>query len=150
MVDQFYSVEQIATMLDLHPKTVQRYMREGRLKAQKIGKSWRVAGHDLSVFAEGTDSAASGDAAPGMQTIMASAAGNAKVSSIIDIPVQNSAEAVQVANWASAAMNARAPEAGYASMNSQYIEPEKIIRFMLWGSLSFMATMMASLGELYE
>lgn len=148
MVDKYYSVEQIAEMIDLHPKTIQRYLREGRLKAQKIGKSWRVAGHDLSVFVEGAESRGMGDAVPGLQTILSSAAKSTKVSSIIDIPVQNSSEAVQVANWISAAMNANLAEYGYSSMNSQYIEPEHIIRIMLWGSLSFMAVIMSSLAEL--
>ena len=50
MFKDYYTVEQISDMLNIHPKTVQRYIREGRLRATKIGKSWRVAGHDLSVF----------------------------------------------------------------------------------------------------
>ena len=52
MNKDYYSVEQISDMLDIHPKTIQRYIREGRLRATKIGKSWRVTGHDLSVFIE--------------------------------------------------------------------------------------------------
>lgn len=54
MEEKYYSVEQISEMLNIHPKTIQRYIREGKLRAGKIGKSWRVTGHDLSVFMEST------------------------------------------------------------------------------------------------
>ena len=43
MIEDYYTVEQISTMLKIHPKTVQRYIREGKLRATKIGKGWRVA-----------------------------------------------------------------------------------------------------------
>jgi excisionase family DNA binding protein len=39
-------------MLNIHPKTIQRYIREGKLRATKIGKGWRITGHDLSTFTE--------------------------------------------------------------------------------------------------
>ena len=48
MNETYYSVEQISEMLHIHPKTVQRYIREGKLRAAKLGKSWRVTGHDLT------------------------------------------------------------------------------------------------------
>jgi len=144
MVSQFYSVDQIASMIDLHPKTIQRYIREGRLKAQKIGKAWRVSGHDLSVFVEGTDGARKDDTSPGLQSIIQAADKTIRVSAFIDIPVNNHAEAVQVANWITAMMNARSSEREYSSMNSQYIEPEHIIRIMLWGSPAFLTDIMSS------
>ena len=50
----YYTVDQVAELLNLHPKTLQRYIREGKLKATKLGKSYRITGHDLSVFTEGT------------------------------------------------------------------------------------------------
>lgn len=55
MNEVYYNVEQIAQILNIHPKTVQRYIREGKLRAVKLGKSWRVTGHDLSMFVENAD-----------------------------------------------------------------------------------------------
>ena len=54
MEEAFYTVEQVANLLQMHPKTItiQRYIREGKLSAVKFGKGWRVSGHDLSVFTE--------------------------------------------------------------------------------------------------
>jgi excisionase family DNA binding protein len=148
MVEKYYSVDQIAEMIDMHPKTIQKYIREGRLKAQKIGKAWRVTGHDLSIFVEGTGETGRSDSAPGLQEILRAAVKTIKVSSVIDIPVNNSSEAIQVVNWITASMNSRSSEYGYTSMNSQYIEPEQIIRIMLWGNLSFIEDIICSLNEL--
>ena len=148
MVDKYYSVGQIAEMIDMHPKTIQRYIREGRLKAQKIGKAWLVTGHDLSTFVEGTDGAVISDTTPGLQEIFRAAEKTINVSSIIDIPVKNSSEAIQVMNWVTASMNSLPLEYGYTSMNSQFIEPEHIIRIMLWGNPSFMKVIMNDLVEL--
>lgn len=37
-------------MLELHPKTIQRYVREGKLKAKKVGKSWRIYEQELNDY----------------------------------------------------------------------------------------------------
>jgi excisionase family DNA binding protein len=47
---QLYSVEQVADLLGLHVKTVRTYVRDGRLKAVRIGKQYRIAREDLEVF----------------------------------------------------------------------------------------------------
>jgi len=47
---QLYSVEQVADLLDLHVRTVRGYVREGRLKATRIGKQYRIAAEDLEAF----------------------------------------------------------------------------------------------------
>jgi excisionase family DNA binding protein len=46
-----YTVEQAAERLKLHPKTVLRMIRDGRLKAARIGKAYRIVGDDLDAFA---------------------------------------------------------------------------------------------------
>jgi excisionase family DNA binding protein len=47
MSGQLYTVEQAAERLKLHPKTVLRMIREGRLKAARLGKAYRISGDDL-------------------------------------------------------------------------------------------------------
>jgi excisionase family DNA binding protein len=46
-----YTVEQAAALLGLHVKTVRAYIRDGRLRAVKIGKQYRIAREDLETFA---------------------------------------------------------------------------------------------------
>ncbi|WP_432765158.1 helix-turn-helix domain-containing protein, partial [Hungatella hominis] len=31
-MDKYYTVEQVAELLTMHPKTIQRYIREGKLR----------------------------------------------------------------------------------------------------------------------
>lgn len=45
-----YSVEQVAGRLGLHVKTVRGYVREGRLKAVRIGKQYRISRQDLEAL----------------------------------------------------------------------------------------------------
>jgi excisionase family DNA binding protein len=47
---QLYSVEQVADLLGLHVRTVRNYVREGRLKAIRIGKQYRIAREDLQAM----------------------------------------------------------------------------------------------------
>src|SRR4029450_6317414 len=44
------SVEQVAEQLGLHVRTVRGYIRDGRLKAVRIGKQYRIAPADLHAF----------------------------------------------------------------------------------------------------
>lgn len=50
MGQDLYSVEQVADLLNLHVKTVRGYVREGRLKAVRIGKQYRISGDDLAAM----------------------------------------------------------------------------------------------------
>jgi excisionase family DNA binding protein len=48
--DTLLSVEQVAEVLKLHVRTVRSYVRDGRLKATRIGKQYRIALTDLEAF----------------------------------------------------------------------------------------------------
>jgi excisionase family DNA binding protein len=50
MSQEMYSVEQVAERLGLHVRTVRNYVRDGRLKAVRIGKQYRIAREDLEAF----------------------------------------------------------------------------------------------------
>src|SRR6478672_7752117 len=53
MPDELLSVEQVAERLGLHVRTVRNYVRDGRLKAVRIGKQYRIARTDLEAFTGG-------------------------------------------------------------------------------------------------
>jgi excisionase family DNA binding protein len=50
MEREWLSVEQVAERLGLHVRTVRGYIRDGRLKAVRIGKQYRVARADLDAL----------------------------------------------------------------------------------------------------
>jgi excisionase family DNA binding protein len=70
--DELRTVDDAADLLKLHPKTVLRFIREGRLKATRIGKSYRIRKADLDEFA-------------GVPT-NDPAAVEARLTSIVDVP----------------------------------------------------------------
>lgn len=50
MEEKLYSPDQVAELLGLHVKTVRGYVRDGRLKAVRIGKQYRIAHSDLEAL----------------------------------------------------------------------------------------------------
>jgi excisionase family DNA binding protein len=48
----YYTTEEIAKMLTIHVVTVRRWIREGKLPAILLGKSYRVTKEDLRRFLE--------------------------------------------------------------------------------------------------
>jgi excisionase family DNA binding protein len=47
MANVLYSAMEVADILGLHVRTVRSYVREGKLKAVRVGKQYRIAAHDL-------------------------------------------------------------------------------------------------------
>ena len=137
-MESYYTVEQISELLNLHPKTVQRYIREGRLHAVKLGKAWRVSGHDLSVFTENGDGGATAAQTPADVT----------VSAVADIRISGRTAAMRVTDALTAALNAKPPEYGRSSMHTQYIENDGTLRVTLWGGARFMSAMMDAIESL--
>jgi len=142
MTEKYYTVEQISNMLGMHPKTLQRYIREGKLRAAKIGKSWRVTAHDLSLFTESESKGTAKSAAMAQTQI--------KVSAVADIPVAGANEAGQIAAALTAAQNSKPPEFGTASLHTQYIGETGMLRVTLWGGIRFTEVMMGALAALTQ
>ncbi len=144
----YYTVEQIASLLEMHPKTIQRYIREGKLLAHKVGKSWRIHGHDLSIFVEGKSGSQRENE---VNRFWPKVEGDqVKVSAVADVAVSSLDEGTHVVNMLNAGMNSKPSEYGISSMNVQFIEAEGIVRIMLWGSARFIQVMMESLSWLME
>lgn len=38
-----YTIDEVAKMLSIHPRTVRRFIEKGRLKGEKVGGNWRVS-----------------------------------------------------------------------------------------------------------
>ena len=139
---QYYTVEQVAKLLSMHPKTIQRYIREGKLQASKIGKSWCITGHNLSEFVEKTDTCHSGNRiCAGDKTI---------VSSVADIQVYDPEEGNRIVTMLTAALNSRQQEYGRASMHTQYLEYEHKLRVTLYGNVDFMKEIFGILSAVIQ
>lgn len=146
MTEKYYSVEQISKMLRIHPKTLQRYIREGKLRANKIGKSWRITGHDLSVFFERENK----DYISDDQKIKLQIKDRFKVSAVIDISAYDKDDAIRIIDMLTGALNSKPPEYGSSSMQTQHIIEENKIRITIWGGIRFMDLMMSSISALAD
>lgn len=51
-MDEFYTINQTAIALKIHPLTVRRYIREGKLKAYRAGGNIRISVNDLRAFTQ--------------------------------------------------------------------------------------------------
>jgi excisionase family DNA binding protein len=136
MNQKFYTVEEISKMLDMHVKTIQRYIREGKIKASKVGKAWKVSGHDLSSFLGET---------PKIEEQKP-----AKVSTVVDIELYDKDEVMRITNMLNASLQMKDPSYSGCTLNTMYIESENMLRIMLWGNLKFTEIMIGSIRSLTE
>lgn len=130
-----YTVEQVAKLLTMHPKTIQRYIREGKLGAKKIGKSWRIFKPELKRFMKAAGKSVREEE---QEKTMQAEQVQALVSSVADIRVQGYDEAARIEKMLVASLNGRSGEFGKSTLHTQYIEQEQLLRISLWGSLLFM------------
>jgi excisionase family DNA binding protein len=98
MSEDLYTVERAAERLQLHPKTVLRAIRELRLRATRVGKSYRILRSDLDAFA-------------GVPARASTAGGEPWITSIVDIPEVRPELAQKWARTMTNALNAR-PKGG--------------------------------------
>ena len=47
------TIKEAAEMLDLSTRTINRYIKEGKLKAFKVGNKWRFIPEDIQRFIKG-------------------------------------------------------------------------------------------------
>jgi excisionase family DNA binding protein len=146
MKSSYYTVDQVAEIVGMHPKTIRRFIREGKLKAYKIGKQWRITGHDLSIFTEGGVTAF--ELKESDDGIVDRNERKITVSSVIDIDVFSKDESINISNMLMASMNGKDPSYGNSTMNIQLIENGSKIRVMIWGSIDFVEIMIGSISAI--
>ena len=130
MKEIYYTVDQVSEIIGMHPKTIRRFIREGKLKASKVGKQYRITGHDLSLFTEG-------DGHDSHFEIHSNNESTIKISSVIEIEKMNEEGSNRISNMLMASMNHKDPDCGHATLQAKYLPSEKKLRLMIWGSLKF-------------
>ena len=136
---KYYTVNQIAELLTLHPKTIQRYIREGKIIAKKVGKRWCVSEHDLKNFVGSSEDISD---LPRYNL--------SKVSTVADIAVQDFEEAAKLEKMVIAILNSKSSECGNSTMHFQYLEYENKVRITLWGDLVFVRNVLDAISIILE
>ena len=47
---EFYTVDQVAELLQLNPVTIRRHIEDKKIKAVKVGRVWRISQQQLDEF----------------------------------------------------------------------------------------------------
>jgi excisionase family DNA binding protein len=141
-VGELYSAEQVAERLGLHVRTVRSYVRQGRLKAVRIGKQYRIAGEDLAAFTGGTVPAAPREDARRTRHV--------EVSSVVAVDAISRREADRVMTLVMAAV--KGPREGGDALRVQtvYDEERARLRIMLLGDPQTSAELLRLVSALLE
>jgi excisionase family DNA binding protein len=141
-----YTVQELAKILSLHPKTVQRFIREGKIKATKIGREWRVRKEDLRDFAHSELSAMPEDE-PAASTRLAD---RVQVTAVIELDEGHSSEVSRISNSLIAVLNNKDPRFGAARYDLVYHPEVRKARFVLHGTPLFLRTILELVDVLLQ
>ncbi|MCF7912363.1 MAG: helix-turn-helix domain-containing protein [Candidatus Cloacimonetes bacterium] len=140
----YFNSKEVAEKVGLHLKTVQKFMREGKLEAVKIGREWRVSGNELSKFLEGENyRMASEDAV--------SISGNIRkfdCRAEVEIAVRDFEEASSYSNMIIGALHGGNNNYRRSDFEFLYYEKERRAKLVFRGDALFIADMMLSLSEI--
>ncbi|GII52176.1 MerR family transcriptional regulator [Planotetraspora thailandica] len=139
MPEQFYSVDQVADLLGLHVKTVRGYVRDGRLKAVRIGKRYRITRDDLEAFAGHPVAGTARETTPRRR--------RAEVSSIVQVDAVDPATMSRLSNLITAAI-AHGGERLHVEI--VYDEERASMKIILLGALDASAEMLKIINVLAE
>lgn len=158
MENQFYTIDKVAEILGMHHKTIRKFITEGKLVASKVGKQWRISGHDLSIFMEKNNVNMNDKNIAEESNIDFLTNGEVKendkrkvnVSTVVDINDVDKEEYFRISNTLIAIMNCKDPKIGKSTINMKYDEKEKRLRVLLWGNINFIEEMLNSISMLVE
>lgn len=158
MENQFYTIDKIAEILGMHHKTIRKFITEGKLGANKVGKQWRISGHDLSVFMEKNNVSINNKKISEESNIDFVTNGELKdtikqkvnVSTVVDINDVDKEEYFRISNTLIALMNCKDSEMEKSTINMKYDEKVNRLRVLLWGNVRFIEGMLSSISMLVE
>lgn len=158
MEEKFYTIDQIAEILGMHHKTIRKFITEGKLRANKVGKQWRISGHDLSLFMEDNNvniksnnklesekiEFSNGDVDSNNRT------SKINVSTVIDINEVDIEEHRRISNTILALMNSKDSKMSNSTINIKYYKSDKNLKVMLWGNIEFTNEMLDFISTIID
>jgi excisionase family DNA binding protein len=138
---QLFTVDEVAGRLNLHVKTVRRFIREGRLPAKRIGKEYRITRSALDEFAGTT-------AEPG--DVPLSRTRQVLVSSIVDVEAISPEDSQRITTLIMAGLNARRDEPDFPRVDSLYDPGRGRLRIMITASPTLTCDLVSTIAALSE
>ncbi len=150
MDEILYSVKETSEKLELHEKTVLRFLKEGKLTGTKVGRSWKIKKSAVDQFLGFEPTNTELDMTVELPREQRTSSMKVQVSSVVDIYVENYAEADRISTMIVATLNCKDASYGESSYKFIYYEEEKKARLLLWGSALFMEKMLGMISMFTE
>jgi excisionase family DNA binding protein len=141
-IKQLFTVDEVAERLDLHAKTVRRFIRDGRLPAKRIGKEYRVTRTALDEF---------GGTAPVRSTAApVASARQVLVSSIVDVDAISPEDSQRITTLIMAGLNSRRGEPDFPRVDSVYDVERGRLRMMITAGPALTCDLVHTIAALAE
>jgi excisionase family DNA binding protein len=127
MSEEFYTVEDAATRLRLHVKTLRRFIREGRLKATRVGKAYLIQRSAFDAFA-------------GLHPTLPASV-DVRVTSIVDLSGIDAERARRLASFLPSARLGAEPHADPMSFDVIHDAARRHLKIVIAGSLADVSAM---------
>jgi len=141
VTQELYSVDQVAGLLGLHVRTIRSYVRDGRLKAVRIGKQYRIARDDLEAFTGHPVSAPVAEARRHFHV---------EVSSIVQIEAIGFDAASRVTNALMAAAKGRSADDEPLRIDTIHDQERGRLKVILTGSIATTASLLKFMNAYLE
>ncbi len=154
MKEKFYTIYQVADQLEMSHKTIRNFISDGRLKASKVGKQWRIAEADLESFMKQGESTED-KPEESLNSIVFELPSEGtedqiKVSAVLDIKQQDKEQFMRLSNTLLANMNGGGFKVRGCTLNVKYYEQDRTVKLFLWGSIHFIQDMLETIKILNE
>ena len=152
MSEEVYTVEQFAERLKLHPKTVLRFIKDGRLRAVKVGKSYRILRTEMEATMTGFSFEDYRGVAEAYRNRLETrtARSDARVTSIVDLPDITPEVAERMARMLPAARVGQVGHADAMNIEVIYDPPRRHLKVLIVGSPGDTAAMLKMVEVLSE
>lgn len=127
MPQDLYSVEQVADLLGLHVKTVRHYVRDGKLKAVRIGKQYRITRADLEAL--------TGQSATALDRAPVRRQRHVEVSSVVDIDAVSKDSAYRITTMLTASVGGRPADDARLRIDTIYDEERARLKVIVTASM---------------
>lgn len=156
MDNRIFTVEEVAKILEMHPRTIRRYIRDDVLKAKKIGGQWRVKSKDLMNFMDDEENVekhkkkVEDDLISFVKGKDQNDSESIQVCTIIDLHVNSIEEVKPYTEVLIDMMNSRDDDKKNTKFQYTFDEEESRARFTLWGNPKFLSKMLSAVSHVQD
>jgi len=140
VTQELYSVEQIADLLGLHVRTVRHYVRDGKLKATRIGKQYRIARQDLEAF--------TGQSASALEPPPLRRQRHIEVSTVVLIDAVSKDTAHRLTTFLTAGLSGRPQSDQPARVETVYDEERARLKIIISASIETTNTLLGAIAAM--